>query len=78
MSTGRTITWTREKYLLLVKQYEAAAAARKASFTLELPRGENIELDTGYARYLLEYLGPDFAAAPDQPRRPYNEGEEGQ
>lgn len=78
MSTGKTIIWTREKYLLLGKQYEAAAAARKTSFKLELPRGEEIELDTGYARYLLEYLGPDFAAAPDQSRRPYNEGEEGQ
>lgn len=77
MSTGKTVTWTRTLYLALIKAHEEAAAARQAAFTLDLGKGDEVQFDAGYAKHVIEYLAPHFAA-PDQPRRPYNEGEEGQ
>lgn len=77
MSTGRTVTWNRPLFLALKKAQEEAAAAAKSSFMLDIGKGEEVQFDTRYAKYLIEHLSPAFAA-PDQPRRPYNEGEEGQ
>lgn len=77
MSTGRTIAWNRDLFLLLKKAQEEAAAAAKRDFMLDLGKGQEVQLDTRYAKYLIEFLAGDFAQ-PDQPRRPYNEGEEGQ
>jgi hypothetical protein len=35
-------------------------------------------MHTAYAKHLLDYLAEQFLKTPDQPKRPYNEGEEGQ
>lgn len=77
MSTGQTITWNRDLFLSLKKAQEEAAAAAKRDFMLDLGKGQEVQLDTRYAKYLIEHLSSVFAI-PDQPRRPYNEGEEGQ
>ncbi len=73
---GRTINWNPAKLKALV---EARDAATGPSFKVKLP-GETseAEFDVGYARHLIQYLGDEFAKNPPQPRRPYNEGEEGQ
>lgn len=77
MSTGRTITWTRPLYLALIKAHEEAAVARQTAFTLDLGKGVEVQFDTSYAKHMIDYIAPHFTV-PDQPRRPYNEGEEGQ
>lgn len=73
---ARTINWTPEKLKALVVARDAATGP---SFKVKLP-GEVLEaeFDVGYARHLIQYLGDEFAKHPNQPRRPYNEGEEGQ
>jgi hypothetical protein len=73
---ARTINWTPEKLKALVKARDEATGS---SFKVKLPgEAEEAEFDVGYARHLIQYLGEEFAKNPDQPRRPYNEGEEGQ
>ena len=69
----KTINWDQSKFALL----QAAAKAHKgpAPFKLILkPEGE-IELDPGYAKYLIEYLSEQFAV-PAPAAQPQNQGDQ--
>lgn len=79
MSRGRTISFNRPKRDALRLAYERAVNGRKESFNVDLPgeKDNPFEFNVGYAKYLLEFLDEQFAQ-PDQPRQPYNEGEDGQ
>ncbi len=78
MSAFKAITWTRERVKQLRTAYDRAYADFQKSFKVEITDQGTHEFDLGYAKYLLEYLEPLFKDNPDQPRRPYNEGVEGQ
>lgn len=70
--TGQTIAWTRKKLTALQTAHKACGGK---AFKLKLdPEGE-VELDPGYARYLIEYLEPKFRQ-PDTPLQAQNQGDE--
>ena len=76
---SRMIQWDREGLKLLQAGIAEARRMGKDRFALELPSERKpVELLVSYAVYLVEYLEGEFARHPDQPRQPYNEGEEGQ
>jgi len=76
----KSITWNPDKLKVLRDGYDRARRAAKLntdSFTIEID-GKPHSFTVGYAQHLVEYLEDEFARNPDQPRRPNNEGEEGQ
>lgn len=84
--SGTVINWTRAKAESLREAYEEALAARQTEFTWTEMDGNGFmarkikdhPMVTTYVKYLLEYLEGEFAKMPDQPKRDYREGEEGQ
>lgn len=84
--SGTVINWTRAKAESLREAYDEAVAARETQFTWTEMNGNGFmarkiadhPMHTAYAKYLLEYLEGEFAKMPDQPKREYREGEEGQ
>lgn len=69
----------RERLNLLKEAYAKAVKAGQESFKVSFPgaKGE-AELHTDYAKHMIAFVEAEFAKHPDQPRRPNNEGEEGQ
>jgi hypothetical protein len=84
--SGTVINWTREKAQSLQEAYNDAVARRDTEFTWTEMNGNGFmarkiadhPMHTAYAKHLLDYLAEQFLKTPDQPKRPYNEGEEGQ
>ncbi len=80
------INWTRLKAESLREAYDEARERGDEEFTWTEMNGNGFMAQkiadhpmlVSYAKYLLEYLEGEFAKQPDQPKRPYNEGEEGQ
>ena len=62
--TPRSIAWTVQSARMLRKQYELAVQNKQTVFTVSLPDESPdeppVEFDTGYAKYLLEYLESHF------------------
>lgn len=71
-----TISWDTAKLAKLKAAISEAKSTGKTVFEIELKPEGKVELLVRYAEYLVEYLDGQFAANPNQPARPYNEGEE--
>jgi hypothetical protein len=83
---SKTIAWNKDKLAALKAAYAEAVLARKDQFDFNEVEGTGFfakKIDTHpfvtrFAHYLIEYLEKEFARNADQPKRPNNEGEEGQ
>lgn len=79
------ISWDRAKTESLRAALNTALIAGKREFTWTEMSGTGFfakkvadhQIDTGYAKHMLTFLDTQFKT-PDEPKRPYNEGEEGQ
>lgn len=71
----RTVSWDRDKFHKLQDAHKHARSEGRDTFKITVdPEGE-LEFDTRYAGYLLEYLAEQFRLPP-RPARPQNQGDE--
>ncbi len=71
---SRAITWNPEKLKAVKAALARADEARQTSFKITLPgEREEIELDCGYCRHMVDYIEQEFRRHP-----PNNEGKEGE
>jgi len=72
--TRRVINWTPAKLEALQAAYNTAVRQRVTKFTVTIDKIDT-EFDTGYAKYMIEYLTGEFKKR-GVPTKPQNTGEE--